>query len=209
MEGSGFSSFHEFVAKKFENVEGCEKDIKEIVECSNLFIKPLSDKLYKDYLKSIRPKKKTWMYLTLSPDKILRNLENNKDNREALHEWCVKWFKNPEFYPPEGDMEWIIEAGSKGDHLHVHSCFELKTGYKHAKKLKASWKRTFPNNQLLTSCNLCNKKHSRGEYCYAQISDIKILKDKLEYFDPEKKGDEHENLIDLGLGFSRGFNLTD
>jgi hypothetical protein len=209
MEGSGFPSFREFVEKKFEKSTNCENDIDEIVKCSNLYIKPLSDKIYKDYLKSIQPKKKAWMYLTLSPDKKLRNLENTKENRDELYNWCLKWFnKNPEFYPPEGDMHWIIEAGSEDNHLHVHSCFELKTGYKHAKKLKASWKRTFPNNQLLTSVNLCNKNHGRGEYAYAQITDVKILKDKLTYFDPEQKGD-HENLVDLGLGFQRGFNLTD
>lgn len=217
MEGSGFSGFQEFVEKIWEkNKQHGPMDeldkmlIDEIVNCSTLDSIRIHNKLYKEYKKSLLPPKKSWMYLTLSPDKILRNLDNTKENVEELNKWCIKWFnKNPEFYPPEGDMHWIIETGSKGDHLHVHSCFELKTGYKHAKKLKASWKRTFPNNQLLTSCNLCNKKHKRGEYCYAQITDVKILKDKLEYFDPEKKGDEHENLVDLGLGFSRGFNLTD
>ena len=80
---------------------------------------------------------------------------------------------------------------------------ELKSSHKHAELLKKSWAKTFPKNQLVTTVNLQNKGQ-RGEYAYLQINDEKILKQKLDYFVNEQKGEEHENARDLGLRASGG-----
>lgn len=152
-------------------------------------------------------KSNNYLYLTLSPDKILRNLERNETNLQNLKIWCEKWFEwcGKKYY---NQYAWVIESGSKGDHLHVHAVCEMKSSHKHAEKLKLFWKKYFPNNQLLTTKNLSSKKSGRGEYCYLRFDDPCILKDKLDYFNNEKKG-LHENLIDEGLrGSSEGF-LTD
>lgn len=159
---------------------------------------------YKNYEKSLKSST-SYLYLTLSPDKLLRNLENTEHNRKSLYSWCKNWFEhNPKYY---GDYCFVIESGSKGDHLHVHAVVELLTSHKHAEKLKTSWRKHFPNNQLLTTLNLSSKKKGRGEYAFLRFDDPEILKDKLDYFDNSKKG-SHENLEDLNLGGSRGF-LTD
>lgn len=155
------------------------------------------------------PKEKTttYLYLTLSPDKLLRNLDRTETNLKNLQIWCEKWFNwgGKTYY---NNYAWVIESGSKGDHLHVHAVCEMKSSHKHAEKLKSFWKKYFPNNQLLTTKNLSSKKNDRGEYCYLCIDDPLILKDKLDYFVNEQKG-LHENLIDEGLkGSSPGF-LTD
>lgn len=150
-------------------------------------------------------KSKSYLYLTLSPDKLLRNLDNTEHNRKALYNWCNNWFShNPKYY---GDYCFVVECGSKGDHLHAHAVVELLSSHKHAEKLKASWAKTFPNNQLLTSLNLSSKKKGRGEYAYLRFDDELILQDKLDYFVDEMKG-SHQNLEDLNLRGSRGF-LTD
>lgn len=211
MEGSGvsgFSTFEEWLENHLKEIKFDLCEITEILKCNTYESKVYYDKKHQQYKKLTRENPKVYMYLTLSPDKFLRNLDNTKQNRDALFQWASKWFnKNPRFYPDKGDMAWVIENGSNGDHLHLHAVFELKTGYKHAKMLKASWKRTFPNNQLITSKNLCANNSKKGEYCYAQITDPEILKDKLDYLKNELKG-EHGNLVDMDLGFHRGFNLT-
>ena len=144
--------------------------------------------------------KKSYIYLTLSPDKFLRNLPVNDENISNLHQWCKKWFDcDKQYYR---DYAWVIESGSNNDHLHVHAVCEMKNSLKHAFRLKAFWKKYFPNNQLLIS----NKK-SGNEYHSLRFDTEEILQDKLEYFENEKKG-THENLVDLGLRGSRGF-LTD
>ena len=115
--------------------------------------------------------------------------------------WANKWFKwNKKHY-----VGWcyVIESGSQDDHLHIHCCVELKSSHKHAELLKKSWAKTFPKNQLVTTVNLQNKGQ-RGEYAYLQINDEKILKQKLDYFVNEQKGEEHENARDLGLRASGG-----
>lgn len=162
---------------------------------------------YEYWLKKLNKKNLTrYLYLTLSPDKFLRNLDNTKENRDELTKWCKNWFEyNRKLY---GKYCWVIECGSKGDHLHVHAVVELLSSIKHARDLKRSWAKHFPKNQLLTSVNLQSKNDKkRGEYAYLQFDDINILQDKLDYFENEKKG-SHENLEDLNLRGSRGF-LTD
>lgn len=180
---------------------------------------------HKDYeywqKKDKKNKKKGYLYLTLSPDKILRNMDNTPEMKKALYDWCNNWFAyNPKYYM---DYIWCIECGSHGDHLHVHAVVELINSHKHAENLKKSWNKHFPKNQLLTSvnlehrykCELCknnkckNNKH-RGEYAYYRFDDLEILNDKIMYFENEKKG-THENKYDLNLRGSRGFNgfLTD
>lgn len=155
--------------------------------------------------RSAVPKSKSYLYLTLSPDKYLRNMDNTPENREALNNWCNNWFaNNPKFY---GNYTWVIECGSKGNHLHVHAVCEMKNSHKHAEKLKRNWAKHFPNHQLLTTLNLNSKTTKKGEYAYMRFDDPTILKDKLDYFENEKKG-SHENLEDLNLRGSRGF-LTD
>lgn len=154
---------------------------------------------FKHYIetKEKQQKTKNYLYLTLSPDKHLRNLFPTNENIKALETWAKEWFK-------WGLKKWYngyiytIESGSQHDHLHLHCIMELKSSHKHAELLKRSWARTFPNNQLLSTKNLSSLSNSRGEYCYLRFDDPEILQDKIAYFDNEKKG-IHSNLIDLGL----------
>lgn len=166
--------------------------------------RPTQEWLTKDDIKSLSVSK-SYLYLTLSPDKLLRNMDNTPEMRNALHQWCKNWFEyNPKYY---GNYAWCIECGSHGDHLHVHAVVELLNSHKHAEKLKNSWNKTFPKNQLLTTLNLSSKGNKRGEYAYLRFDDPIILQDKLDYFENEKKG-SHENLEDLNLRGFRGF-ITD
>lgn len=152
------------------------------------------------YHKLNKPKKVSYIFLTLSPDKYLRNLDNTEENRNALYDWCIKWFHhNPTFY---NGVKWVIEAGSNNNHLHIHAVCDMKSSHKHAEKLKRFWAKYFPNNQLLIS-----GKKSGNEYHSFRFDCPLILQDKLEYFENEKKG-THENLLDLGLEGSVG-SLTD
>lgn len=154
-------------------------------------------KIYDDEYKIIdnlikKRDKLNYLYLTLSPDKFSRNLELHQ--LQHLKEWCESWFtEKNNFY--RGGV-YVIENGSKGDHLHVHALLSMNCSVKHALKLKQFWAKHFPDSPLLTSLNLCARKlrgtDSRGEYCYAVITDRKILQDKLEYFTDNQKG-FHEN----------------
>lgn len=151
---------------------------------------------------------KSYLWLTLSPDKILRNIDNTPENLQALDNWCSNWF---EHFLGYGDYSWVVENGSQGDHLHVHAVLEMKNSHKHAEKIKKSWAKHFPNHQLLTSVD-CNSKAyrngtKRGEYGYKRFDDPLILQERLIYMENEKKG-SHENLSDTGVRGSRGF-LTD
>lgn len=158
--------------------------------------------------KFARKGEKSYLWLTLSPDKYLRNMDNNIDNLNGLKHWCMKWFdNNPIHY---GDYAWVVENGSQGDHLHVHAILEMKDAKHHARNLKRSWAKHFPNNQLMTSVDassMAYRKGKKGEYCYANFKDPLILSDKLDYLINEKKGC-HENHSDTGVRGSRGFNLT-
>jgi hypothetical protein len=156
--------------------------------------------------KRIKKQMKNYLYLTLSPDKQLRNLEVNDANKKELVDWCEEWFK-------WGLKRWYtgyiyeIECGSNGDHLHVHCVMEMKSSHKHAETLKKSWSRVFPGSQLITTLNLGSKSNGRGEYAYLRFDDPEILEDKINYFDDAKKG-HHANLYDLGLRGSGGSLLT-
>lgn len=150
-------------------------------------------------------KDKSFMWLTLSPDKFQRNMDNNPQNLKALGDWCENWFKhNPSMY---NGYKYVVENGSSGDHLHVHAIIDFKNSHKHAEKLKRSWNRCFPNHQLLTSVNQLTQAYKngtkKGEYCYANFSDPLILQDKLDYLEDEKKGC-HQNLSDTGVRGSGG-----
>lgn len=154
------------------------------------------------FKKSKRTKKKSYLYLTLSPDKFLRNLDPTPSNIENLNKWCEKWFNcDKRFYH---QFAWVIESGSNHDHLHVHAVMEMKQSQHHARDLKKFWAKYFPNNQLLTTLDLNSKSTDRGEYCKLQFDSEEILQDKLEYFINEKKG-THENQVELGLRGARGF----
>ena len=147
------------------------------------------------YKKATYTKPKSYIWLTLSPDKLLRNLDNTPENLAALNSWCEKWFnKHSPYY---NACSWVIENGSKGDHLHVHAVCEMKNSHKHAQRLKDFWRKYFPNNQLL----------KKDEYYSKTFTDPIILNDKLEYMDNEKKG-FHENLSPTGFSGSAGFYLT-
>lgn len=198
--GSGFNKFADFdqwIEKKYKNCPELWDDFK-----GNTLDKKYYYKQRKLYLKE-KYNSCSYLYLTLSPDKILRNLDVNDANIDNLKKWADNWFEhNPKYY---GDYKWVIEGGSNNDHLHLHAVCEMKSSHKHAERLKASWKKYFPNNQLLTTLNLQNKQNGkRGEYAYLSFDKAEILKDKLDYFENEKKN-LHENLVDLGVSGSRGF----
>lgn len=143
------------------------------------------------YKRDCKSKQRTWIWLTLSPDKFQRNLDNTPENLAALNTWCTKWFNSHS--PYYHAYSWIIENGSNGDHLHVHAICEMKNSHKHAENLKKFWKKYFPNNQLL----------NKNEYYSKTFTDELILQDKLIYMDNEKKG-YHENLSPTGCSGSHG-----
>jgi len=147
----------------------------------------------KKYKKLSNSKPSTFIWITLSPDKLLRNLDNTPENLELLNTWCSKWFNTKS--PYYNAYYWIIENGSKGDHLHVHAVCEMKSSHHHARNLKKFWSKYFPNNQLI-----------KNDYYTKTFTDPLILQDKLEYMDNEKKG-FHENLCPTGLWSSEGFSL--
>jgi hypothetical protein len=182
---------------------------KFVLDCYEREESPIyNKKLEMELKKSKCIDKKSYMWLTLSPDKFLRNIDNTPENLNALKTWCSNWFEN---YLGYGDYSWVVENGSQGDHLHVHAVLEIKNSHKHAERLKRSWARHFPNHQLLTSVDCCSKAYKngtkKGEYCYMRFDDELILQDKLTYLINEKKG-SHENLSDTGVRGSKGF-LTD
>lgn len=178
-----------------------EDDMDDILHPKNAMHNHIHRRLRRKYNKMFF-RKRSYLYLTLSPDKHLRNLNVSESNKLELEKWCKSWFEyNPKYY---GDYAWVIEGGSKNDHLHVHAVVELLSSHKHADKLKKSWARRFPNNQLITTLNLQTKGSKRGEYAYLQFDREEILRDKLAYFKNENKS-SHENLVDLGLAGSRGF----
>lgn len=182
-----------------------ENDKIDIIKESSIYYKNLSHKLWKRFLNE-KYKKKSYLYLTLSPDKFLRNLECSKENLEAMDKWANNWFKyNKKHYGD--DWCYVVEVGSSGTHGHLHALVEMKNSHKHAEQLKNSWKKNFPNNQLLTTKNLGIKSNSRGEYAYLRIDREDILQDKLDYFIDERKG-THSNLYDTGLRGSGG-SFTD
>lgn len=166
------------------------------------------NKWVKNFEKSKRPQKKIYMWLTMSPDKIHRNIDNTPENVKAVADWCNKWFKYANHY---GDYAWVVECGSQGDHIHAHAIVEMKNSDKHADNLKKSWNKHFPKHQLLTSVDANTKAYKngtkRGEYCYKKIDKWEYVQERLDYLENEKKG-THENLVDLGFRDSRGF-LTD
>jgi hypothetical protein len=165
--------------------------------------KSLRTAYYKKFM-NLKYKKKSYLYLTLSPDKYLRNIEPTKENYEELARWATKWFGyNKKMYGE--DYAWVVETGSgPEEHPHIHALVEIKDSRKHAKKLKDSWKKTFPKSELLTTKNLSQNNTKRGEYCYLVIDDPKYIKQKLEYFVNAKKGYDHENVRDLGLAGQGG-----
>lgn len=190
--------FSEFVNDKLNGLD--DELIRAIVEPNESWNKMYHDKLFKLWVRSKKTKKQAYLYLTLSPDKKLRNLP--KEATDDLFDWCKNWFEyNPKYY---GNYAWVVESGSKNDHLHVHAVVELLHSHKHAEKLKRSWARSFPKSQLLTTLNLNSRGNKRGEYAYLNFYDEKILQDKLDYFINERKG-IHMNEVDLGLRGSRGF----
>lgn len=199
--GSGFAGladFEQWIEEKYP------EDMWEDFKGNTLYSKESG--CYKKQRRKFFKEKyntKSYLWLTLSPSKILRNLDVNDENINNLQEWATKWFEyNPKYY---GDYKWVIEGGSQNNHLHLHAVCEMKSSHKHAERLKNSWKKYFPNNQLLTTLNLQNKKKGlRGEYAYLSFDDPQILKDKLDYLHNENKN-LHENLVDLGVTGSRGF----
>lgn len=199
MAGSGFGGLDDFenwIEEKYKNYPEIWDDFK-----GNTIDKKYYHKAKRKYLKE-KYDKKSYLYLTLSPDKCLRNIDVTPENIQNMKQWADKWFEyNPKYY---GNYKWVIEGGSQNDHLHLHAVCEMVGSHKHAERLKASWKKFFPNNQLLTTLNLQNRNGKRGEYCYLSFDSSEILKDKLDYFNNENKN-LHENLVDLGVSGSRGF----
>ena len=199
---------NDWLEKRMEFIEWIQKlpleqeDKIDIIKESSIYHKHYAEKMYKRFLKQSKHKKKTYLYITLSPDKFLRNIECTKENLEEMDRWANNWFKyNKKHYGD--DWCYVVEVGSKGDHGHLHCLVELKNSHKHAEQLKNSWKKVFPNNQLLTTKNLGIKNNSRGEYAYRRIDREDILRDTLDYFIEERKG-THSNLYDTGLRGSGG-----
>lgn len=177
--------FYDYLLEKYPSE--MEKDPDGFVdECMSLNLHKR-----KWFLKYRTPERKNYLYLTLSPDKFKRNIPDSKI--PDLLSWCEKWFSEKnEFY--KGGVYVAEVGGDAVSHPHVHALLEMKHSLKHALKLKKYWFRYFPGSPLLTSLNLCSqgKANARGEYCYANITDSEILKDKLLYFNDNEKG-SHEN----------------
>lgn len=138
-------------------------------------------KMNKDY---------SYIYLTLSPDHILRKIEYSPKNIKTLKEWCEKWF-DPKRYI---FSEYVVESGenSEDPHLHVHALVRLrhtKSNKNHSRDLKKFWSKYFPKSQLI------------GSDYYSKNVSRKFFLDKLDYFKNAKKG-SHENFVDLGISGS-------
>ena len=199
-------------AKSFDDL-----DIEMIINKEGILGEKWHSRMWKKFCaqeKVMRgARREKYLFLTLSPDKKLRNLLPTKSNCKAVNDWAHRWFDNNiKFYGKEPQYKYVLEGGSNNDHLHLHCVIKIVNSHKHAEKLKASWAKYFPNNQLIDTLNK-NKKNppnKRGEYCSFSFNDPEILQDKLDYLDNDKKG-THENEIDLTLlGFEgqRGF-ITD
>lgn len=162
---------------------------------------------YENYTKMLENKnKKKYLWLTLSPDKRLRNLLPNAENTKKLAEWANCWFEYAMGRWYNGYV-YVLEGALNNDHLHLHCVVELKSSHNHAECLKRSWARTFPDNQLRTTVNL-EHKGKRGEYAYMRFDKQEILQDKLKYMRKTIEGDVEG--VDLGVHQSGGvFLLTE
>lgn len=190
--------------RNLTNVAGDPIDTVEFI-LNGMYDFPHIFRLIENKYKKLTVKKqRSYIYLTLSPGTYIpaekkwggRNLSNTPENLAELKRWCERWFsKSNKFYSA---VSWVVENGSKGDHLHVHAICEMITSHKHAERLKNFWKRFFPNNQLLLSGN---KKGN--EYDSHSFHQPEILLDKLNYFENELKG-SHMNHSDLGVRGSVG-----
>lgn len=153
------------------------------------------------YTKKLEKKnKKNYLWLTLSPDKKLRNLLPTNEETNKLANWAKSWFEYAMGRWYNG-YTFVLEGGVKDDHLHLHCVVDLKSSHNHADCLKRSWARTYPNNQLLTTVNL-QHKGKRGEYAYLRFDDTKILEDKMAYMKKTSEGDVEGT--DLGVHQSGG-----
>lgn len=211
MGSRGLVDFQKEFIKYLQNKSFDEIDIDMIVnKRGDLGIK-WHDRMWKKFCHTEKvrlTRKEKYLFLTLSPCKKLRNLEVTQENCEALDEWCNRWLNNnPYHYGSDPEYKYVLEGGSQNSHLHAHIVVKLLNSHKHAEKLKRSWAKTFPNNQLLTTLNKNRPgwEKKRGEYCTYNFDCPKMLKLKLDYCIPGRKGEDHENLVDLGFGGQRGF----
>ena len=160
-----------------------------------------AEEAYTNYTKMLEKKhKKNYLWLTLSPDKKLRNLLPNEKNTKKLGNWAKEWFEYAMGRWYNGYV-FVLEGALKNDHLHLHCVVELKSSHNHAEVLKRSWAKAFPENKLLTTVNL-QHKGKRGEYAYLRFDDPKILSDKLSYMNKTIDGDVEG--VDLGVHQSGG-----
>lgn len=161
-----------------------------------------AEEAYKIYTKNLEKKsRKNYLWLTLSPDKKLRNLLPNNENTNKLADWANSWFNYAMGRWYNGYI-WVLEGAVNNDHLHLHSVIDLKSSHNHAEVLKRSWARTFPANQLETSVNIGHKNKKRGEYAYMRFDDPMILADKMQYMRKTMDGDVEGT--DLGKSQSGG-----
>ena len=194
------------VCKKcFESV--CSRELSEFEKFVNTRWDYLGNQSAEDafalYSKKLEKKKnqKNYLFLTLSPDKKLRNIEPTESNINFMHKWVETWcgYAMKKYY---NGYRYAIESGH--GHLHVHLVIDLRRGRRHAEDLKKSWGRNYPNSQLLTTLNLGGGSTHRGEYCYLRFDDEEILQQKFEYLVDELKEEAHKNQHDLGLTGSGG-----
>jgi hypothetical protein len=201
-EGSkGLDDFEKWIQKKTNWF--FKEDIKSLINPKTEWEKQWSAKFRRKFNK-LSNISKTWIFITISPDKLHRNMLPTKENCEAVDKWCKSWFHyNPKFY---GDYFYVLEGGSNNNHLHVHVLVESINSHKAAEKLKSSWKKSFPNHSLINSLSLNKNPGGKGgEYCSFHFNDPDILKDKIDYLHNDRKGD-HMNEVDLGYAGRRGFS---
>lgn len=199
------SDFENEFKKYLKNKSFDDLDIDMIVNKEGILGEEWHKRMWKKFCaqeKVMRgARREQYLFLTLSPDKKLRNLLPTTENCKAVNDWAQRWFgNNIKFYGKEPQYKYVLEGGSNNDHLHLHCVVKIVNSHKHAEKLKKSWAKYFPNNQLLSTLNK-NKKNppnKRGEYCSFSFNDPEILQDKLDYLDNDKKG-SHENEVDLTL----------
>jgi hypothetical protein len=93
---------------------------------------------YEKYTKMLENKnKKNYLWLTLSPDKKLRNMVPNVENTKKLADWANCWFEYAlgRWY---NGYTYVLEGAINNDHLHLHCVVDLKSSHNHAEVQKRS-----------------------------------------------------------------------
>lgn len=162
-----------------------------------------ADKLTDRYEKWYPPEKKvkatfdTWIYITISPDKLLRGSITDKNK---LIKWVNDWFGIWHY------KRWFvaIESGKNDEdpHYHIHALVngltrKLKKSGQYSPMMN-SFNQVFPD-KLITKHRFPKPKGKSYDVLFQTIQNEKLFELKVNYLDNELKG-THKN-------FAENFNV--